>query len=56
MTNDNTFIIRADEAYVDGYIMAWSTDAVSFDGKRKAACCCKSSAKAMRDPERRGFD
>jgi hypothetical protein len=27
MTNDNTFIIRADEAYVDGYVMAWSTDA-----------------------------
>jgi predicted nucleotidyltransferase len=56
MTNDNTFIIRADEACVDGYVMAWSTDAVSFDGKRKAACRCKSSAKAIRDPERSDFD
>ncbi len=27
MTNNNTFIICADDAYVDGYVMAWSTDA-----------------------------
>jgi hypothetical protein len=27
MSNGNTFIICADHAYVDGYVMAWSTDA-----------------------------
>ena len=27
MSNGNTFIICADDAYVDGYVMAWSTDA-----------------------------
>ena len=27
MTNGNIFIICADDAYVDGYVMAWSTHA-----------------------------
>ena len=27
MRNGNTFVICADDAYVDGYVMAWSTDA-----------------------------
>jgi hypothetical protein len=27
MTNGNTFIICADDAYVNGYVMTWSTDA-----------------------------
>lgn len=28
MTNDNTFIISADDAYVDGYVVTCSTDVV----------------------------
>ena len=50
MTNGNTFIIRVDEAYVDGYVMAWSTVAVSSMGNEKPPVVAKAPQRRCEIP------